>query len=184
MVAALELYLDAAAERRIRTLWTALEEAGVPTLQRLLDGRHRPHLSLIGAERLDGPAVATALAGLEVATPLPVNLDFAGLFVGRVLWLGPVPSAALLAHHQAVHDHLDAAGIDCFDVYRPGAWVPHVTVSMRVPRPELTQAIRLCLEYLPIKATITAAAVAEHARGEFTPLAPPSANVQASEDVA
>lgn len=170
MVAALELYLDPVAEKRIRTLWTALDAIGVQTMNQLLNGRHRPHLSLTGAERLDGPAVAGALDGLAAAPPLRVNLDFAGQFVGRVLWLGPVPTAELIAHHAAVHERLTAAGIACFDVYRPGAWVPHVTMSMRVPRPLLTEAIRLCLEFLPIEATVVGAAVADHAHDIYLPL--------------
>jgi hypothetical protein len=171
MVAALELYLDSVADRRIRTLWDALEDAGVQTLRDLTHGRHRPHLSLTGADRLDGPAVAEALTGLTVAPRLTVRLDYIGQFLGRVLWLGPVPHAQLLAHHAAVHARLHSAGIDSFDVYRPGVWVPHCTLSMRVPLPKLTNAIRLCLDVLPIEATIVGAAVADYARGEYTKLA-------------
>jgi hypothetical protein len=170
MVAALELYFDTDTSRRITTLWSALEADGVPTMQGLLRGRHRPHLSLIGAESLDGPAIAAALDGLDAAPPLRLRLDYAGQFVGRVLWLGPVPTGELLAHHAAVHERLAAAGITGFDVYRPGAWVPHVTMSMRVPRPVLTEAVRRCLEFLPIEATITGAAVADHARDLYTRL--------------
>ena len=62
VVAAIELYFDHAAERRVRVLWDALEAAGVPSLRGLLDGRHRPHLSLAVAEELDPAAVAEALA--------------------------------------------------------------------------------------------------------------------------
>jgi hypothetical protein len=35
---------------------------------------------------------------------------------------------------------------------------------MRVARPALTEAIRICLEYLPIEATIRNAAVVDHKR--------------------
>jgi len=42
---------------------------------------------------------------------------------------------------------------------------------MRVPRPVLSQAIRACLEVLPIEARLTAAAVVDHKRGLYTPLA-------------
>lgn len=170
MVAALELYFDPVAERRIRRLWDALEEVGVQTLRDLTHGRHRPHLSLTGAERLDAPAVQAALDGFTVAPPLTVKLDFIGQFLGRVLWLGPVPDAALLSHHAAVHDRLAASNVDSFDEYRPGAWVPHCTLSMRVPLTKLTEAIRLCLDVLPIEATITGAAVADYARDEYTPI--------------
>jgi hypothetical protein len=59
------------------------------------------------------------------------------------------------------------AGVAVSPLYAPGAWVPHCTVSMRVPRPVLTQAMRLCLETLPIGATFTAAAVADHAKDVY-----------------
>ncbi|GII04625.1 2'-5' RNA ligase family protein [Planobispora takensis] len=170
MVAALELYLDPVAEKRIRTLWDALAREGVPSMRDLLKGRHRPHVSLISAPRLDGPAVAAALRGMEVAVPLGLRFDFVGQFLGRVLWLGPVPTPQLLAHHAAVHERLAAAGITGFDVYRPGAWVPHCTLSMRVPFPKLLDALRLCMDVLPIEATVVAAAVADHARDTLIPL--------------
>ncbi|MFF5209040.1 2'-5' RNA ligase family protein [Streptosporangium sp. NPDC000396] len=170
MVAALELYLDPIAEKRIRTLWDALARAGVPTMRDLLDGRHRPHVSLISAPELDGPGVAAALEGMDAAPPLDLRFDFVGQFLGRVLWLGPVPTAELLAHHAAVHERLGKAGISGFDVYRPDRWVPHCTLSMRVPRPMLLEGIRLCMDVLPIEATVVAAAVADHARDSLTAL--------------
>ncbi|MET9065133.1 2'-5' RNA ligase family protein [Streptosporangium sandarakinum] len=171
MVAALELYLDPAAEKRIRTLWDALARAGVPSMRDLLSGRHRPHVSLIGAPRLDGPAVVEALRDMRVAAPFELRFDFVGQFLGRVLWLGPVPTPELLAHHAAVHERLGRAGIDGFDVYLPGRWVPHCTLSMRVPSPMFVDAIRLCMDVLPIEATVVGAAVADHARDSFIPLA-------------
>jgi hypothetical protein len=163
VVAALECYLDSDASRRIRALWDALEAAGVPSLRGLTHRRHRPHVSLVAASSLDPVAVEAALAGLPAAPPL----GYVGQFVGRVLWLGPVTTPELLAHHAAVHGRLRAAGIGTDEVYRPGAWVPHCTVSMRVPGQMLTDAVRLCLEVLPIPATLAGAAVADHHRGIY-----------------
>jgi hypothetical protein len=170
MVAALELYFDETAERRVRVLWNALEAAGVPTLRDLAHRRHRPHLSLVVAEALDPAAVASALGGLPAAPPLALSLQYAGAFVGRVLFLGPAPTADLLAHQAEVWRRLTAAGLPAFDVYEPGRWVPHTTLSMRVPRPVLAQAVRLCLEVLPIEATVAGAAVVDQARGIHAPL--------------
>jgi hypothetical protein len=41
---------------------------------------------------------------------------------------------------------------------------------MRVPLAKMNDAIRLCLDVLPISATVSAAAVADYARDEWTPL--------------
>lgn len=171
MVAALELYLDTDATRRVRNLWAALEDEGVQTLASLQNQRHRPHVSLAAAHQLAPETVAAALAGMDVGGGLSVDLEFAGQFVGRVLWLGVTPTAALLDHHREVHERLTAAGVEVWEHYRPGRWVPHCTVSMRVPNPLMASAIRRCLEVLPIRAAITGAAVTDHVNDIARPLA-------------
>ncbi|WBB81654.1 2'-5' RNA ligase family protein [Micromonospora sp. WMMD882] len=170
MVAALELYLDPDASRRIRALWDALEAEGVQSLRYLLDQRHRPHVSLAVAPRLDPERVAGALAGLTVAAPLPLSFRHAGQFVGRVLWLGPTPTLELLTHQARVHERLAGAGVELSGHYRPGRWVPHCTLSMRVPNALMATAVRRCLETLPIEARVVSAAVTDHARGISHPL--------------
>ena len=122
------------------------------------------------ADRLDPEAVAGALTGVVTAPPLRLGFDFAGQFVGRVLWLGPAPNRELLDHQEQVYQRLTGAGIDVWDKYRPGSWVPHCTLSMRVPNPLMGTAIRRCLEMLPIEASIVGAAVTDHARGIAYPL--------------
>lgn len=169
MVAALELYLDVDATKRLRTLWRALEADGVPTMGSLHE-RHRPHVSLAAARTLDPEAVAKALDGLTVAPPLPLSLDFAGQFVGRVLWLGVVPGLELLHHHREVHERLAAAGVEVWEQYKPGRWVPHCTISLRVPNPMMAAAVRRCLEFLPIGARVAGASVTDHAHDIAHPL--------------
>jgi hypothetical protein len=171
VVAAIELYLDVDTTRRFRTLWQALEDDGIPTLASLQGNRHRPHLSLAAAHRLSPDAIVAALDGLPIGRGLALGLDFVGQFVGRVLWIGVTPTEDLLAHHRAVHDRLAAAEVDVWEHYRPGRWVPHCTVSMRVPNPLMAPAIRRCLEYLPMRATIVGAAVTDHLNDISQPLA-------------
>jgi hypothetical protein len=170
VVAALELYLDTDATRRLRALWRALEAEGIPTLASLLNERHRPHVSIAAARRLAPDAVAAALDDLDVGRGLTLELDFVGQFVGRVLWLGVTATEELLAHHRAVHGRLSAAGVEVWEHYRPGRWVPHCTVSLRVPNPLMAPAIRRCLEILPLRATVTGAAVTDHANDIAHPL--------------
>jgi hypothetical protein len=170
VVAALELYLDVEATRRVRGLWRALEDEGVPTLASLLNQKHRPHVSLAVARQLSPDAVASALEGIPVGRGLRVDMDFVGQFVGRVLWLGVVPTVGLLTHHRMVHDRLAAAGVEVWDLYQPGRWVPHCTIAMRVPNPLTATAIRRCLEVLPLPATVTGAALTDHANEISQPL--------------
>jgi 2'-5' RNA ligase len=164
MVASVEMHLDERSTRRIRVLWDLLEEVGVQTLRTPHDGRHRPHVSLIAARSLDPDRVAAALTDVEVAEERRLNFQFAGVFVGRVLFLGLAPTPGLMQHQAAVWRRLAENGIESLPLYDPGEWVPHCTVSMRVPRPILTEALRRCLEVLPIEATVTRAAVVDYAR--------------------
>jgi 2'-5' RNA ligase len=169
LVAALELYLDVDTTRRVRTLWRALEADGIPSLGSLHQ-KHRPHISLAAAHRIDPHAVAEALDGFPVGRGLTVGIDFVGQFVGRVLWLGVTVTEELLTHHRAVHERLTAGGVDIWEHYRPGRWVPHCTISLRVPNPMMAPAVRRCLEYLPLQATVVGAAVADHANDISHPL--------------
>jgi hypothetical protein len=165
VVAALELYLDPEASRRVRNLWAALDADGIQSVGSLMQGLHWPHVSLAVADRLEPDAVAGALASLDLVPPVVLSFQFVGQFLGRVLWLGPAPSTSLLAHQSTVYDRLSAAGIEVWDHYRPGHWVPHATLSMRVANSHMGAAVRRCLEVVPIEARFVSAAVADHSRG-------------------
>jgi hypothetical protein len=170
MVAALEVYLDPVGSSRVRKLWDAMEDAGIPSLRDLTHGRHRPHLSLLAAPIFDPDPVRSALQGLDVAPPMSLNLDHVGVFPGRVLWLGPAPRRDLLDLQAQAYALLHSAGIALDPYYAPGSWVPHVTVSMRVPHKLMTDAIKLCMDVLPIEISFAGAAVADHARDVYQPL--------------
>lgn len=170
MVAAIELGFDGDATGRIRRLWDALERAGVPSLREHTHRRHRPHLSLAVARRLDPEAVAEAVRGLLPPDGLSITFSTVGQFPGRVLWLGPVVRSDLLDLHSKVHDRLETAGVTVADVYQPGTWIPHCTISQQVPWTALSRAVGLCLDALPITATLRSAAVVDHTRGLYRPI--------------
>lgn len=169
MVAAIELYFEPTGERRIRTLWTTLETAGVRTLANHTHRRHRPHLSLAVADELPPGPVAAALGALPL--PVPLSFQHVGVFPGGVLWLGPAPSRTLLSLQQETVARLDAAGIPIWPLYRPDTWVPHSTLSMVARREAVAKAVPLCSDILPLDTTLVSAAVVDHAREQFTPLA-------------
>lgn len=168
MVAAIELYFEPTGERRIRTLWTALEAAGVRTLANHTHRRHRPHLSLAVADEFRPGPVAAALGTLPL--PVPVSFQHVGVFPGGVLWLGPAPTRALLSLQQEAVARLDTAGIPIWPLYRPDAWVPHSTLSMVARREAVAKAVPLCSDILPLATTLVGAAIVDHGREQFTPL--------------
>ena len=168
MVAAIELYFDPVAERRLRTLWTALDAVGVKTLGDHTHRRHRPHLSLAVADELPPGPVAEALGVLPL--PLPVTFQHIGQFPGGVLWLGPSPTEALLSLHRLAVARPDAAGIPIWPLYHPDAWVPHSTLSMVARREAVAAAVPICSDILPLPTSLVAAAVVDHTRAQFTPL--------------
>jgi hypothetical protein len=168
MVAAIELYFEPVVERRLRTLWTALEASGVPTLANHTHRRHRPHLSLAVADEFAPEAVAGALG--ELSLGLPVTFQHTGQFPGGVLWLGPAPTAELLALHRETVARLDAAGIPFLPLYRPDVWVPHCTLSMTARREAVASAVPLCFDILPLSTSLVSAAVVDHSRGLIRPL--------------
>jgi 2'-5' RNA ligase len=170
MVAAIEVYFDTEAERRLRTLWAALDAAKVPNLGTHTHRRHRPHVSLVSADALEPESVAAALSTMEMPPRLTLSFQHVGQFPGGVLWLGPAPTAQLLAAHAEVIARLDRAGIETSELYRPGTWVPHCTLSMTARRDAVARAVPVCSDVLPMTARFTSAAVVDHNRGLFTPL--------------
>jgi 2'-5' RNA ligase len=64
-----------------------------------------------------------------------MSLSGLGAFPGNgtVLWAVPIVTRDLLARHQAIQTALPDLKVDAH--YRPGAWVPHVTLSAALPDP-------------------------------------------------
>lgn len=124
---AVTLPLDPATAGVIEGMWRALAASGLD------DGCVRlgyvPHITLaVYSDDAPADTLRTTLERATVGwTALPVTLAGFGVFPSQpsVLWAAPVVTSALLDRHAAVvaalpgpHPH-----------HRPGAWVPHVTLS-------------------------------------------------------
>ena len=149
MPLAITLRFDPDTAPSIAAMWRTLAAAGIDDDR---DGLgYAAHITL-GVYPDDAPAAALAGAVETLARQwdtMPVTLCGFGVFPGpsSILWAAPVVTAALLARQaaivaavanrvpgQAVHPH-----------YRPGAWVPHVTLSgaLRDPAPALAALLPL-----------------------------------------
>lgn len=139
---AVELELDARAIAAVDRLSRRLEsELSIETVRQL---GAAPHISLAIYDDLHVDAFLPRLAAFAgEVRPIPVPLASLGIFPGAasVIFVAPVVSDGLLAlhrhYHKAFADH-DAAA---WGHYRPGFWVPHVTLAMDLDLPMASRAV-------------------------------------------
>jgi 2'-5' RNA ligase len=159
------LLIDDPADAAIRKLWRRLEVTGVPSLATHTHGQHVPHLTLAALRSYRIPDVQQALAGLPVAAPDVLHLDALGAFRRSRCWLAPAASAALVTRQEAVVEAALGTGADLHRHYRPGAWVPHLTLAPRLHTTDLPTVARIVYDVLPLTAPVSRAALIETSTG-------------------
>jgi 2'-5' RNA ligase len=168
---AVELLFDATTEAAIKGVWARLETAGVPSLASRTHRRHRPHISLSVAERIDAGQLQGARDCLA-ATHLDVTLYSPAVFPRPgVLYLSVVPTLALLRLHEEVHAALRDSMVASRDGYSVGAWVPHCTLAQDLTRAQLVRGIDLLHDQPVIAAHVSSAGILDTTTGEVLPLA-------------
>jgi 2'-5' RNA ligase len=169
MAHALEVLFDASTEAVIKDLWARLESAAVPSLASRTHRRHRPHVSLAVADRiepkLEGLGERLAATYLDITLYSPAVFPRAG-----VLYLSVVPTLALLRLHQEVHTTLGDGIVGPRDGYSVGAWVPHCTLGQDLTRAQLVRGIELLYDQPVITAHTSSLGVLDTATGEVLPL--------------
>jgi hypothetical protein len=165
------LLLDDEAERAVRRLWDRLEDDGVRTLATYTHGRHVPHLTLadVGVAPLD-EVLDDVVARSLPTTPIPVVFGAIGTFTRTRCSLLPAVSPPLLDRQSATVDALLGTGLPVGPHYRPGSWLPHLTLGPRLPAEALPQVARRCYEVLPLAATLERTVVIDTTSGEMHPL--------------
>jgi 2'-5' RNA ligase len=170
MAYALELLFDSTTEAAIKDLWARLETAGVPTLASRTYRRHRPHVSLSVAKRietqqLDGVRERLAATHLDITLYSPAVFPRPG-----VLYLSVVPTLALLRLHEEIHAALRDGIVAPRDGYAVGAWVPHCTLAQDLTRAQLVRGIDLLHDQPVITAHVSSVGLLDTATGEVVPL--------------
>jgi 2'-5' RNA ligase len=126
---AITLRLDPISAVPIEAMWRKLAADGIDADRDQLG--YAPHITL--AIYPDDTPVKRLRTALEDTVrnweALPVSLTGLGVFPGAatILWVVPVVTPELLARHQAIQIALSDLQVHAH--YRPGAWVPHVTLS-------------------------------------------------------
>jgi 2'-5' RNA ligase len=168
---AVELLFDPTTEAAIKGVWARLETAGVPSLASRTHRRHRPHISLSVAERIDTAQLQRARDCLT-ATHLDVTLYAPAVFPHPgVLYLSVVPTLALLRLHEEVHAALRDSMVGPRDGYSVGGWMPHCTLAQDLTRAQLMRGIDLLHDQPVITAHANSAGLLDTTTGEVLPLA-------------
>jgi 2'-5' RNA ligase len=100
------------------------------------------HLSLGVYGELPTDRFLPALAKFaETLPPLVVRPANLGVFPGGVLFFAPVVTSELLEVHRRFHAEFSSFSDSCFEHYRPGQWVPHVTLVLNASPGALETAV-------------------------------------------
>jgi hypothetical protein len=136
MTRSIELTLDPTTDAAIRADWTALADAGLPSLANNPSPSNRPHITLAAGDDLEFSGTVPGL---------PLDLEFAGLLLFPaprnrfVLVRAVVLSATLAEVHRAVHERVSGAVPNSL----PGRFTPHVTLARRVAADQLPAVLEV-----------------------------------------
>ena len=149
MPLAITLCLDPINSISIEAMWRKLAADGIDADRDQLG--YAPHITLaIYPDETPIHRLSTALEETcRTWEALPIRLSGLGAFPGdgAVLWAVPVVTAELLARHRAIQAALP--DLDVHAHYRPGVWVPHVTLSGTLRDPA-TALVALLSNWKPI----------------------------------
>jgi hypothetical protein len=167
---AIAFFLDDSADRRIRQIWTALDEHGIPSLGSIPDAHYHPHVTLSVFEHGNAAEVADIVRPLlATSVGLPLPLAPLGFFLTdeAPMFLGVVPSAGLVTMHHAVHHAIEPLVDGIWPYYRPDALLPHCTLAVGVT--DKPQALDIVARFLmPIPARASGAHLVEVPSGRIS----------------
>jgi len=166
MALAVCLLFDPGTRSAVQRLWARLEAEGIRTLQSHTHGHHHPHLSYAVLRSWDLARVQEALAGLPDAGPVALSCHGSLVFPRGRVALAPAVTADAARRQEQVVATLLAGGADLHRNYRPGSWVPHVSVATRAQGAQLPTAVRAIADVLPLTLRVDRAALVDSSTGE------------------
>ena len=136
-----QLDIDAQTDAALGALAGRLARRDRETVRELGDVHH-VSLGVYGELPLED-FIPKLAAFAQATSPIPIQLAYVGLFAGppSVLYLGPAVTVGLLGLHQRFHAAFADFSGRLWEHYRPGAWVPHVTLAMAEESGKLVDGI-------------------------------------------
>lgn len=170
MALAVCLLFDGRSERLVLDLWDRLEAHGVRTLASHTHRRHRPHLSYAVLREWDLDRVRQTVGALPDRGGFLAEGHGSVLFPrGRVALAVSIP-ASVAARQEQVATALAGSGAQLHQYYRPGHWVPHVSIATRAKGTRQATAVTMVADTLPLALRVDRAALIDSATGQTWPL--------------
>ncbi|MGA8047772.1 MAG: 2'-5' RNA ligase family protein [Dermatophilaceae bacterium] len=170
MALAVCLLFDAHSDLRVRELWSRLEEVGIATLATHTHRRHHPHLSYAVLRQWDLPRVQAVLSSLPPADPFSLTVHGAIAFSRGRVALAPAITPDLGVRQSAAVTAVETTGAELHRHYRPGDWIPHVSVVTRAHGAQLPTVVRMVSDTVPLRVRVDTAALVDSATGQTWPL--------------
>jgi 2'-5' RNA ligase len=135
-VQALVALLDEQYTTRVKDIWSLLfVECGLNAV----NIAPYPHFSFHGAERYDLQEMDARLTELtRTIPPFTIRTTGLGMFTGKnpVVFMPIRLDKTLLDIHQTLWVRTSSLGLRLNEHYRPGVWVPHITLAIHDVTPE------------------------------------------------
>lgn len=162
------LWLDEAVRLAVRAVWDQLAERGLPSQASHTHRLHQPHVSLTVAEHLPVDE-ALGLVGTVPMRPIRLRVESAGVFPGGVLFMACVVHQELLEEQRRVHDAVESVLVEPWPYFQPGRWTPHITCAMGCRPEQMSEALSVILDHLPIEGSLDHGGIEDGTTGESWP---------------
>jgi 2'-5' RNA ligase len=78
------------------------------------------------------------------------------------LFLSPIVDKRLLEFHETVHGYCEDSSDEVGLLYKPGQWVPHITLATKYSREQVARAVEGLALSLPREVRVSSLALVEY----------------------
>ena len=140
-----ELGFSPKAEAKLRKIGVAITERGLHS--EFVSSENKPHITLSAFDKkVDVEQLRSITAGFATClSPFDVTFHSVAQFITsqNVIYLAPLMTADLFNLYRQFYDRLTEAGLEPGFYYRPAAWTPHTTVTMKGPTGEIAETMAI-----------------------------------------
>jgi|SRR5579862_123940 len=160
---AVEMFFNKNADKLVRDVWVDLARAKITSF--MIDGGHRPHVTLGVLEQYSSPTFEHELRVFTTSLkPFSIKLDCLGIFPRPegVVYFGGVVTEDLLSIHREFQTRFAKLMTGVRPYYLSGNWIPHCTLGYGLSLDAIPAAVKVCLQAtLPINAQVTQISLVE-----------------------